>query len=264
MLELVLFESRPEALLAAGRGGIDACIVDLEWRGKEERQLGVDTEINRDRPSDLAALLRAGVQRRYCRLDAWGRWTPEQLEAALAAGATDLLLPMVTSAREPAQLQELVDGRARCGVLIETLGALDRAAEIAALQLDLVYVGLNDLAIARQSAHIFVALLDGTADRLRSQFSGTAFGIAGATVVDGGAPVPSRVLLAELARLRCDFTFLRRSFRRDVADRDLATEVARIRELWRQLQARGPEEIAAQRQSLVDAIELGCGQRASA
>jgi hypothetical protein len=58
---------------------------------------------------------------------------------------------------------------------------------------------------------------------------GPAFGVAGLTLPDRGAPVPSRLLAAELVRLRADFTFLRRSFLADTAGRPLAPAVAAIR-----------------------------------
>lgn len=263
MLELVLFESRPAALQRAVAAGVDAAIVDLEWRGKQERQVGADTEINRGLPSDLLALAAAGVTRRHCRLNGPGRWTADELEAVLAAGATDLLLPMVTHPEEVCSLLDRVAGRARCGVLVETPAAVACAADLAELPLASVYVGLNDLAIGRGSAHLFVAMVDGTVERLRATFSGIVFGVAGATVVDGGEPIPSPLLLGELARLGCDFTFLRRSFKRDVERRDLAVEVARIRALWRRLEAREAREIDVDRERFCRAVEVGFGARAA-
>lgn len=261
MLELVLFETRLKALRRARAAGLDAAIVDLEWRGKHERQAGADTEVNRDRPDDLATLAAAGVARRYCRLEGPGRWDDDQLEAVLAAGATDLFLPMVTCADQVRALLDRVAGRARCGILLETPEAVARAAELATLPLHAVYVGLNDLAIGRGSAHLFVALTDGTVERLREIFAAVAFGVAGATSVDRGTPIPSPLLLGELARLRCDFTFLRRSFKRDTAEHDLAVEVERIRALWRRLVARAAGEVAADRARFLGAVERGFAVR---
>jgi hypothetical protein len=255
MLDLVLFASVGPSAARARAAGLGSCIVDLEWQDKSRRQAGADTEINRDRPEDLEALRAAGISERLCRVDGPGRWTPHQIEAVLAAGATEILLPMVRDAADVRALLEAVDGRAKCGILVETPEAVARARELARLELDSVYVGLNDLAIGRGSSHLFVALLDGTVDRLRGAFAGRRFGVAAATTVDGGRPVPSRLLLGELARLDCGFTFLRRSFRRDLAGRDLATEVARIRSLWTELERRSPEQVAADRRHFVAAVE---------
>jgi hypothetical protein len=93
-----------------------------------------------------------------------------------------------------------------------------------------VYVGLNDLRIDRGSNDLFEPLIDGTVERIRAHVDGPRFGVAGLTLPDRGAPVPSRLLAAELIRLRADFTFLRRSFLADTAGRPLGPALAAIRQ----------------------------------
>ena len=66
--------------------------------------------------------------------------------------------------------------------------------------------------------------------------------------------MPCRLLLGELARLRADFTFLRRSFYRDVHGRDPEQEVARIRAAVAAAFARLPEAEAADRSELLDRL----------
>jgi hypothetical protein len=73
-------------------------------------------------------------------------------------------------------------------------------------------------------------------------------------VVDAGWTVPARLLLAEMARLDCDFTFLRRSFRRDIATRDWRVERERLAAEWQALRARGPAQAARDRGRLLEAI----------
>lgn len=258
-LELVLFETRSKEAARALAAGIRSLIVDWEWREKEARQAGADTEINRDGPEDLERLRELGVPRRFCRLNRYGPWTREEVATARAAGATHLLLPMV---ERPGEV-EVVLGWAgegapphcRTGILVETRAGIEAAPELARLPLDRVYVGLNDLAISRGSASLFVAVADGTVAELARVFADHRFGFGGVTVVDGGAPVPCRLLLAEMAHLGCSFSFLRRSFKRDLAGRDAAEEVRRIRELWRRLAERSPDEVAADRAALEVALE---------
>jgi len=60
--------------------------------------------------------------------------------------------------------------------------------------------------------------------------------------------------MAELTRLKCSFTFLRRSFRRDIQGRDMAVEVPRILESIRLTERRSPSEIARDRRDLEEAI----------
>jgi hypothetical protein len=254
VIDLVLFETRPQEVRRALAGGIQALIVDLEWRGKVERQRGADTEINRDRVESLAELTAAGALRRFCRINAWGSWSAGEIERALEQGATHLFLPMAREPRDVERFVHTVDGRAGACALIETSEAVARAAEFGALGLSHVYVGLNDLAIDRRARSIFEPLADGTIERVREALPAVAFGVGGVTVVDAGDPIPCRLLLAEMARLGAAFSFLRRSFRRDVQRRDLGTEVARIRSLWRELAARDPAAVARNREALVAAI----------
>ncbi|MDA8017553.1 MAG: hypothetical protein MPN21_08905 [Thermoanaerobaculia bacterium] len=254
-LELMLFAKEPKLVSRARNAGLRSMIVDLEWRGKAMRQRDLDTEINHDRPEDLETLCNLGVPLRTCRLNRFGTWTTGEVEAALAAGANRLFLPMAETVQEVETTLATVGGRCELGILVETQRAVRAADELASLPLSCVYVGLNDLAISRSRegvvGSIFDALADGTVESLRKIFCDIPFGFGGVTVVDGGDPVPCRLLLAEMARLRCGFSFLRRSFRRDVKGRDMAVEVESIRALWSKLVCRSQIEIASDHTELL-------------
>jgi hypothetical protein len=62
------------------------------------------------------------------------------------------------------------------------------------------------------------------------------------------------MLLAEMVAIDCTFSFARRSFRKHVAGRDVAREVARIQAYWRMLLDRDPERIERDRRRLVNLI----------
>jgi hypothetical protein len=256
-LELALFEKRPEAVRRALAAGLSSFLVDMEWRGKEARQLDSDTEINRDVPDDAKSLRSLGAPRVWCRLDRLGPWTTEEIEAAIDAGVDLLFLPMVERPREVEAVLRSIDGRAPLAILVETPGAVDAVGEIAMLPLAAVYLGLNDLSIARRTP-LFAALADGTVDQVREAMGDIPFGVAGVTSLAGGRPLASHLLLAEIARLDCRFTFLRRSFRRDVLDPegvDAAHEVATIRAAWADLRRRDAEAIARDRLRFLAALD---------
>lgn len=238
-IELFLFTTLPALAGVAEDAGIDAVVVDWEWRGKEDRQEGRDTEINRDTAADLAGL--SGFRgRRCCRLNGFGPWTPGEVELAIENGATDLLLPMVREVAEVEHTQRLVGDRVPLGILVETVSAVARARQLARLRPDRVYVGLNDLAIDRGGKpELFRPLIDGTLEKLREAFHDRPFGFGGLTQIDLGKPVPCVLLLQEMARLEADFCFLRRSFKRDVPPTSMAREVLRLRESWSKLKRRG-------------------------
>ena len=244
-LEPILFFSDPALAERAWHSGVRHFIVDWENKEKAARQRGFDTQINDHGVTELR-VLRALVDGLVsCRVNALGPWTALEVEQALAAGATTLFLPMVKSPGQVDAFLRQIDGRAQAAILVETPEACACATELASFPLAMVYVGLNDLAIARGSRSIFSALADGTVDRLRECFSSHAFGAAGLTRLDAGAPIPFALLLAELERLDCRFTFARRSFERDMAERDIAAELAKIDRAWDALRLR----TAAERQA---------------
>lgn len=250
-VELLLFTSDLALARRARAAGIDGFVLDWESRGKERRQQGADTEINRDTPADVARIAAVSDARRVVRVNALGPWTAGEIEAAIDAGATDILLPMVQTPVDVERFLAMVGGRVRAGILMETVSACRHAADIASLPLDLVYVGLNDLSIDRGTDTIFEPLRDGVALELRARFAGIPFGLGGLTVVDGGRPIACLDLMAELVRVGCDFTFLRRSFHRDTAGRDLDVEVARMQQHWARLGARTPAEVEADHRRFV-------------
>jgi len=253
-IELQLFATDPAVGRKAVAAGITSFVIDWEWRGKESRQTGFDTEINRDTADDLARMSAVAGSRRICRINRFGPWTPEEVELAISSGATQLLLPMAERPAEVEAYLGLVRGRVRAGILLETREACACASDLGCLGLDAVYVGLNDLAISRGTPCIFTALADGTVARLRDALGGTLFGFGGLTVVELGNPIPCMRLLEEMARLRSSFTFLRRSFRRDIVGRDMAAVVGRIQETWRQLLRRDPGREARDHALLVEAV----------
>jgi hypothetical protein len=140
------------------------------------------------------------------------------------------------------------------GILIETVTAVERAATFTDLPLARVYVGLNDLGIERRAANIFSAVSDGTVERVRRS-TRMPFGFGGLTVPEGGRPVPCRLLMGEMARLDCQFSFLRRSFHRDVRGRSMADIIPRIRDAVADARARSPEAVERDREALVRAID---------
>ncbi len=241
-IDLQFFTTDPATARNCVAAGITAFVVDWEWRGKEDRQTGFDTEINRDTAADLARVSAVAGSRRICRINRFGAWTADEVDLAIDSGATQLLLPMAEKPAEVEAYLRLVRGRVPAGILLETREACECARDLASLRLDAVYVGLNDLAISRGTPCIFTALVDGTVERLGEVFGDTPFGFGGLTVVELGHPIPCMRLLEEMARLRSSFTFLRRSFRRDIVGRDVAAEVARIQESWRRLLRRSPDD----------------------
>lgn len=259
--ELLLFSTEREFVLRAVEAGVDGIIVDWEVAGKERRQAGADTEINHDTLEDLERVRSWVDIPVLCRINSPGPTTKPELEMAIGAGADEVLLPMV---RSPLELERVIDAaRGRCGVgvLIETVEAVASVQEFARLPFSRLYVGLNDLAIDRRSASIFTALVDGTVERVSSAVNGP-FGFGGLTAPERGHPIPCRLLIGELARLGSSFSFLRRSYKRDVRGEKQAELIARLRSALTEARARTPVELERDRRELEEAIAAwpGCAQ----
>ncbi|MFP5220077.1 MAG: aldolase [Actinomycetes bacterium] len=260
VLELLLFTADPARAAAAVPAGLAGVVVDWERRGKARRQEGEGTEINQHTPADLARVRAATTGRVICRLDAAGPHTVEQVGAAVRLGADEVLLPMVRRPEEVDVALAAAAGRCGVGVMVETQDAVECVHALARRPISRVYVGLNDLRIDRGSTSLFEPLVDGTVDAVRAAVD-VPLGVAGLTAVGGGAPVPSRLLAAELVRLGASFTFLRRSFVADVPTARMADEVPRMRAELAGLAQRSPAEVLDDQLALAAAV--GTGARAS-
>lgn len=251
--DLLLFATDPAVVRDAVAAGVDGIIVDWEQRGKSERQAAADTQINHDTPDDLRRVRAATSALVICRINGVGATTREEIDTAIDAGADEILLPMVRTPDDVTGVIDIVAGRAGVGMLVETLDAVANAPAFAALPLTRVYVGLNDLAIERGTTNLFGAVADGTVERLRALFT-MPFGFGGLTLPDRGHPVPCRLLMGEMARLDCGFSFLRRSFYRDTRANAMTDAVRRIRDGLSSTAARTPAAQEADRLELRRAV----------
>lgn len=229
-LDLLLFSTCTDTIRRAVDGGVAGVIIDWEHHGKWQRQRGADTQINTDTPEDLRRVRACTESRLLCRINGYSDGTPLEVAEAIAGGADEILLPMVRRIEEVEGVLRLAGGRCRVGILLETVAAVGIACQLSQLPLSRIYVGLNDLAIERGTPCIFEAVLDGTVERMREAITRVPFGFGGLTLPERGYPIPCRLLLAEMVRLDCSFTFLRRSFMRDTLGQDLVEAVRRIRE----------------------------------
>lgn len=261
-VEPFLFSSDPRLLEELGRHpkAVGAVVVDWERRGKEERQaaamarIGTDTQIGADSPEDLARVVATVDVPVICRINAVGPHTAEEVRQASDLGAHEVLVPMVRRVEEVEEVLRLAGGRVGVGVMVETTDAVRMAASIGKLPIERAYLGLMDLALDRNSPTIFAAVADGTVAAVRAEFD-VPFGFGGLTVPGGGDPLPTLALIAEMDRLGCDFTFLRRSFIADIARAGgLHAGLRAIDEAVARASQRPAEVVEADHRELMEAI----------
>lgn len=215
--DLFIFSKDIELIRTVLEAGVKGIVIDWEHQGKAKRQSGFDTQINQDTLEDLKQIRTQISSHIICRINPFNSKTYEEIEDAIQGGADEILLPMVDSPYQVEKVLNWVSERCGVGILIETQSAINQFRTFASFPLTRGYVGLNDLAIERGTKNIFRAVADGIIEEIREAFQ-IPFGFAGLTVPDRGFPIPCRLLIAEMVRLRCSFSFLRRSFLRDIRD----------------------------------------------
>ena len=235
--------------------GLTGVVVDWEYLGKDNRQAGADTQINLNTPEDLQEIHKNTTAYILCRINQVGAGTKSEIEQAITHGADEIILPMVRHTDQVQAAIEIAAGRIGVGIILETMAATLVLKELANLPISRVYIGLNDLAIERRTENIFSAVSDGLVEEIREHFRHIPFGFAGLTLPEAGYPIPCRLLIAEMTRLDSDFSFLRRSFHRDIAGRDVCLQVPLILEALNAARTRTSAQVEIDRIDLYEAIK---------
>ena len=222
-LQVFAFYATPDLTEQVVEAQVDGLVVDWEYGDKERRQGLYNTQINRHGSAELAQARSMFSGTILCRINGGNELSLDEAARAIDLGASEIIVPMITHEAQVERLLQAVNGQVGVGLMIETEEALTRAKQLGQLPLSRVYVGLNDLAIARGSRNLFLPMVDGTLEAIRPHFA-MPFGVAGLTHPALGQPIPSQLLLHELIRMQCHFTFLRRSFYRDLSQYP-ATEI---------------------------------------
>jgi len=213
-----LITSDPALAGRADAAGIDCIGVDIERLNKASRQRQIPgARISDHQLADLKSL--SAVVRRaalFARLNGLHDGSKLEVETALGHGAAVLMLPFFSTHREVDRFIQLVGGRAKVALLLETAAAIVRLHQILAVSgIDQVMVGLNDLRVSTGVANHFelVAsdLLTMVSEEVRAR--GIRFGVGGlARAGDSSLPVASDLVLAQHARLRSTSAWIARSF----------------------------------------------------
>ena len=214
-VRLLFLTKDPEIGRIAERAGVDWIFVDLEYRGKTERQAGRDTVISAHTIDDVVAM-RSAIRsaQLLVRVNPIGEWSKKEIEATIAAGADVLMLPFFRSKAEVAEFVALAGGRTRTCLLVETMAAVEAIEEILAVPgIDFVHIGLNDIHIERKTRFMFELFADGTLDALAAKIrpTGIPFGIGGMARIGERVP-PAEAILAEHYRLGSSGVILSRAF----------------------------------------------------
>jgi len=213
--DLFVFYSNLDLICQSIEASVQGVVIDLEHKGKGNRQNPYNTQISTHTVQDLKDLRNEISSYIICRINGGRYLDQDEIIKVIDSGADEILIPMVTSLDEIDYVSKIVNNQICVSVMIETNEGINIAKEINSYSISRVFVGLNDLAISRNSRNIFMPLVDGTLDSLRPNFT-VPFGVAGLTHPYSGYPIPCKMLINEMKRLNCSFGFLRRSFYKDL------------------------------------------------
>ena len=229
-LEMMYITNRPEVARIAQRYTVQRIWVDLETRGKQERQRGMNTVQSTHTMADVSRIREAlTTAELIVRVNPLFDESGAEIDEAIARGAQIVMLPMYSTLDEAKRFVDLVAGRAKTMLLLETLGAERCAGAAAALPgVDEMHIGLNDLHLQHGCTFMFELLSDGTVERLCDaiRVSGKPYGFGGVARLDEGL-LPARHIIAEHVRLGSTRAILSRSFYDAWLENDLE-EIERV------------------------------------
>jgi len=188
-----------------------------------------------------------------------------EIEDCIARGVDRLMLPMFTTAQEVARFIEMVGGRARTCLLLETPAALARLPEILDVPgVENVHMGLNDLHLELKLDFMFEVLAGGLVEYAAGLFQerGVPFGFGGVARLDTGL-LPANLILSEHARLGSEQVILSRDFG-DIFDGPggpeeatevFTSEVAKLRTHWAALRNAAKAELIKNQSQLRGIVE---------
>lgn len=214
-LKYMYITNRPEVAKIAETAGVDWIFVDLEVWGKAARQGGMNTVQSHHTVKDVM-VLRKVLDRAelLVRVDPVHEGSAEQIESVIAAGADLLMLPMWRTPGEVSRFLELVGGRCRTVLLLETREAEECLDKVLLLPgVDIVHIGLNDLSLSYHRRFLFEPLADGTVERICSRLgrADKFYGFGGVGRIGGGM-LPAEHILGEHIRLGSSMAILSRTF----------------------------------------------------
>lgn len=272
-LTLMYVTNDPAVARIAERSGVDWIFVDLEIIGKRARQGHLDTVISGHTIEDVRAV-RAAVTKSQLlvRTNPIHDGSAAEIDAVIEAGADIVMLPFFTRCQEVAAFVEMVAGRAKVCLLVETPQAADSLDRMLCVEgIDYVHIGLNDLHLGYGRQFMFELLADGTVERLcrRLRKTGVTYGFGGIARL-GMGELPAEAIVAEHHRLGSTMAILSRSFCNMNTEPDLGRvadlfrdEVARLRDFEASLDHRDASFFESNRLRVVQAVWRICEQRAA-
>lgn len=230
MLKLMYITNQPWIAEIANEAGVDRIFVDLETIGKTERQGGMDTVQSHHTLNDVKKIRETFKGELLVRSNHIYEGSKDEIDCIIENGADVVMLPYFKSVNDAAKFIDIVDGRAKVNLLVETAEAVDKLDGILELDgVDEIHIGLNDLHLAYGMNFMFELVANGTVERLANQVlaSGKKFGFGGIAGVGKGL-IPAEMVIREHYRIGSTCAILSRAF----CNTDIITEPKSVRNIF--------------------------------
>jgi 2,4-dihydroxyhept-2-ene-1,7-dioic acid aldolase len=214
-LKMMYITNKPEVAQIVEKHHVERIWVDLEARGKAQRQSGRNTVISTHTIEDISTIKESiSISQLMVRVNPIYAGSKKEIDECICRGADIIMLPFFTQSEEVKKFLDYVNGRARTILLVETIGAEKNLDEILSLRgIDEVHIGLNDLHIQYGLKFMFELLANGKVEEIINKIKSykIPYGFGGIARLDDGL-LPARHIIAEHYRLGSSMAILSRSF----------------------------------------------------
>lgn len=229
-LKMMYITNRPEVARIAEKYTVDRIWVDLEKNGKAIRQAGMNTVQSTHQMEDVTKI-RESISKAelLVRVNPIYEKSSKEISEVIERGADIIMLPYFETTEEVKKFMDIVNGKAKTILLLETIGAEASIDEILnTVEMDEIHIGLNDLHLQYKLDFMFELLANGKVEEICSKIKGKniPFGFGGIARLDEGM-LPARHIIAEHYRLGSQMTILSRSFYDSWISNDLE-EIERV------------------------------------
>lgn len=215
-LKLMYLTNDPQVAAIAQAAGVDRIFLDLELRGKEERQGHLDTVISHHSIEDVRRLKAVLTSAQLLvRVNSMYAGSEAEINKVIADGADIVMLPYFKTVKEVSDFVSVCKGRVKTCLLFETPEAVEHIDEILAVPgIDEVHVGINDLHLGYHLNFMFELVANGTVEALCRKFAekGISYGFGGVGRPGSNVALPAERILAEHYRLGSSQVILSRAF----------------------------------------------------
>lgn len=215
MIKLMYITNKPEIAKIAEDNGVDRIFVDLEIKGKEERQGNLDTVISKHNINDVEKIKKSLKKAELLvRVNPIYENSKTEIDTVIKQGADIIMLPFFKTVEEVKSFIKIINKRVKVCLLCETPEAvmcIDKILEEEGI--DEIHIGLNDLHLGYKKKFMFELLIDGTVENLCNKFNkaGIQYGFGGIARIGTGA-LPAEHIIIEHYRLGSTMAILSRSF----------------------------------------------------